>query len=453
MQRTLWIKAAIVFGLTLALLVPLAMVANLVSERSQRQEEVVADIAASFAGAQHLFGPVLVVPYSEHWQETIETVKNGEKDQRVVDHAESRSLYIMPEQLDVAGNLAVETKHRGLFKVRSYVLDAKFEGRFSLVPGFGATETRHGGTISFGRPYVAVSVADMRGVLDAPGFDWNGKRHPFEQGAWFIQSPGMHASLEELDNLSQPAAAPFSFTLKLRGLEDLNFVPAGRQTHVKLASSWPHPGFHGRFLPDPQGQQVGAEGFSAAWAVNALASNVAESLSRCRETNCYDSFGVRLVDPVNIYSLSDRATKYGFLFVCLTFAAIFLYEVLQRLAIHPAQYTLVGLALAMFFLLLLSLSEHIGFALAYLAATFACVGLIVFYLAGVMGSLKRAGSAGAMLLGLFASLYGLLQSEDNALMLGSLLLFALLAAAMAATRHVDWYKLGQEPAGPGNDGA
>jgi inner membrane protein len=147
------------------------------------------------------------------------------------------------------------------------------------------------------------------------------------------------------------------------------------------------------------------------------------------------------MEPINIYSLSDRATKYGFLFVCLTFAAIFLFEILKSLAIHPAQYALVGLALAMFFLLLLSLSEHMDFLVAYLIATTACVTLIGIYLSAVLHSGKRGFAAGAMLAGLFGSLYGLLESEDNALMLGSLLLFVLLSLAMLTTRRLDWYRL------------
>ncbi len=445
MQKTLWIKASVVFGLTLALLVPLLMIQGLVNERTYRQNEVIADIAASSAGQQRVFGPVLVVPYLEQWQETVETLLNGQSNKRQENRTEHIKLYLLPEQLDITGKLTAETKQRGLFNVRSYVLDSQFKGVFNIPQEFGKPQARHNGTLAVGKPYLAVTVADMRGVLDAPGLEWNGVHHSFEQGSGlnFGTTPGMHVSLEDLGNVEGKVTIPVNFTLKLRGLEDLEWVPAGRQTHVALSSSWPHPGFHGRFLPDPATQQVGADGFSANWSVNSLASNVSENLNQCKEMACFDSFGVRLIDPVNIYSMSDRATKYGFLFVCLTFAAIFLYEILQNLVIHPAQYTLVGLALAMFFLLLLSLSEHIGFTMAYLSAALACVGLLVFYLSAVMKSIRRATGAGFMLAGLYAALFGLLQSEDNALMLGSLLLFVLLTLAMTATRHLDWYGLGQ----------
>ncbi|CAG1772338.1 partial Inner membrane protein CreD, partial [uncultured bacterium] len=330
MQKSLWIKAAVVFALMLALLVPLGMIDGLVSERAGRQAQVVEDIAASSAGSQHLFGPVLVVPYNEHWQETVEVSQNGKLKKRLEERVEGHEVRFLPEQLNINGNLTPETKHRGLFQVRSYVLDSEFKGRFAIPPGIGHPQPLHKGRIVFGTPYVAVTVADMRGVLAAPGVDWNGKRFGFEQGPglYFTQTTGMHATVDALTDSEAATDIPFAFTLKLRGLENLDLVPAGRQTHVALTSPWPHPGFHGRFLPDPQAQEIGPEGFRVAWSVNALASNVADSLRQCKELNCFDSFGVRLVDPVNIYSLSDRATKYGFLFVGLTFAAIFLFEVL-----------------------------------------------------------------------------------------------------------------------------
>jgi inner membrane protein len=450
MQKSLWIKALVVFGLMLALLVPLGMIQGLVDERSQRQQTVVDDIAASSTSAQYLLGPVLVVPYIENWQETVETLQysagnKARPKKHVEEHSEEHVLYFQPEELNLDGNLAVETKHRGLFKVRSYVLDGAIKGRFVIPAEFGKPVAPHKGKLVFAKPYVGVAVADMRGVLDAPGFDWNGKRFAFEQGSQLPleDTPGMHAAVETIPSSETETAMPFSFQLKLRGLENLDLVPMGRQTQVALSSPWPHPGFHGRFLPEAEGQSIGPEGFRVRWSVNALASNVADNIGTCKTVSCFDSFGVKLVDPINIYSLSDRATKYGFLFVCLGFASIFLFEVLKRLAIHPAQYALVGLALAMFFLLLLSLSEHIGFAWAYAIAACACVGLLVFYLSAVMGGFRRAAGAGGFLGGLFAALYGLLQSEDNALLLGSVLLFALLALAMVATRRVDWYRLGQ----------
>ncbi|MBD9356301.1 cell envelope integrity protein CreD [Methylomonas albis] len=447
MQKKLWQKICIMFGLTLVLLIPIGMVKNLVSERAERQQQTVSDIAASSADPQQLFGPLLVVPYTERWTEIIDTKVDGQPKRELIEHNESRLLYFLPEHLNIAGELATETKQRGLFKVRSYVLNVSIKGDMSLPGGYGNPKPLHNGQISFGTPYASVVLADMRGVLEAPGMAWAGKHYAFEQGAELpMPQAGMHVTLDAPPVEFSPINMPFAFTLKIRGIESLDFIPAGKQTRVELSSAWQHPSFYGRFLPDPQSQQVGETGFHALWSVDALASNVAESLYKCHAISCYDSFGIRLMEPINVYSLSDRASKYGFLFVCLTFAAIFLFEILKNLAIHPAQYALVGLALAMFFLLLLSLSEHLDFVLAYLIASAACVTLIGFYLSAVLRSIKRGIAAGALLGGLFGSLYGLLESEDNALMLGSLLMFALLALAMVTTRRLDWYGLGQSDA-------
>ncbi len=217
---------------------------------------------------------------------------------------------------------------------------------------------------------------------------------------------------------------------------------------IALASTWPHPQFHGDFLP--RTRAIGPDGFKARWEVSSLASN-AQSQFRAAMSRrapqgstdaaeAVDAIGVSLVDPVNVYSQVDRATKYGVLFVLLTFVAFFMFEFLKQLRIHPIQYGLVGLAVAIFFLLLLALSERIPFAVAYLVAAIACVTLIGYYLGHVLGGwLRGAGFAG--LLGtLYAALYGLLISEDNALVLGAGLLFLILAAIMVVTRRVDWYR-------------
>lgn len=448
MQKKLWQKICIMFGLTLVLLIPIGMIKNLVGERAERQQQAVSDIAASSAGPQQLFGPLLTVPYTERWTEIIETKQDGLPKREQIERVDNRLLYFLPEHLNIAGELATETKQRGLFKVRSYVLNVSIKGDMKLPGAYGNPKPLHNGQISFGTPYASVVLADMRGVLEAPGMEWGGKQYAFEQGAELPmhQANGMHVSLDAPPVEFGAINIPFAFTLKIRGIESLDFIPAGKQTRVELSSAWQHPSFYGRFLPDPQTQQVGEAGFHALWSVDALASNVAESLGKCQAISYYDSFGIRLMEPINVYSLSDRASKYGFLFVCLTFAAIFLFEILKNLAIHPAQYALVGLALAMFFLLLLSLSEHLDFVLAYLIASAACVILIGFYLSAVLRSAKRGISAGALLSGLFGSLYGLLESEDNALMLGSLLMFVLLALAMVTTRRLDWYGLSQSAA-------
>lgn len=225
---------------------------------------------------------------------------------------------------------------------------------------------------------------------------------------------------------------------------------------VSLTSKWPHPHLNGNFLPDAATQSVSEKGFKASWMVHSLASNIQEKFladlannipngqanSANKSTDSYEAISVSFVEPINVYSQADRATKYGLLFITLTFAGFFLFEIMKRLPIHPAQYTMVGLAMSMFYLLLISLSEHISFALSYLVASTACVSLLGYYLAHILQNRLHGLAFAGMLTALYGALYGILDSEDNALLMGSLLVFGLLALAMIVTRKVDWYQVG-----------
>jgi inner membrane protein len=244
--------------------------------------------------------------------------------------------------------------------------------------------------------------------------------------------------------------------IEVVGTGDLAFAAVGDATHVALASDWPHPSFAGRFLPAPR--SVGDRGFTAEWNLTSLATTAPqeaaagapacvfgdtppESPAARERTRCVETFGVAFIDPVSPYTLSDRATKYGLLFIALTFVGVAAVEVMKRVRVHPIQYLLVGAAIAVFFLLLVSLSEHVAFGIAYLAASTACTLLLAFYGRFVLGGTGAGLAFGAAVAVLYGVLYALLQLEQNALVLGSMLLFAVIAAMMVATRHIDWYAL------------
>jgi inner membrane protein len=232
--------------------------------------------------------------------------------------------------------------------------------------------------------------------------------------------------------------------LQLQGTGQFNLSPLGKETHLSLVSDWPHPSFTGNYLPVER--SINEKGFSARWQTSYFSTNMEEHFQRCNTykecvTFEHTPLGVNLIDPINHYVKSDRAVKYALLFIALTFAGFFLFEILKHLQVHPIQYALVGLALAFFYLLLISLSEHIGFALAYGVSATACVSLIGFYVSYVLQSVLRALGFTAALALLYGLLYGLLSAEDYALLMGALLLFAMLGAFMALTRNVDWYNL------------
>ncbi|HZV23878.1 MAG TPA: cell envelope integrity protein CreD [Luteimonas sp.] len=436
------LKLLLVLAMSLAILVPLTMIRGTIQERQAYRQQAVADIAASHAGAQLLSGPVLVVPY-------VATVVTEERDaQGLVRHASverAGQWTFFPSSLAVNGRLRPDVRRRGLHKVRVYELKGVEHALFDvrIPPDDDPAHPRR-----IGEPWLDYGIADVRGLAGSPTLVVDGRAHAIEQGAHAGQ--GIHA------RLAVPAAGSAlrldtRLDFALDGTESLALAPLGDANHFTLDSSWPHPQFTGSFLP--RSRSVGDAGFHATWDISSLATSAQRQylagagradVQPAETTSAapgMDVVGISLVDPVNIYTQADRASKYGLLFVLLTFLGFFMFELLRQLPVHPIQYGLVGLALAIFFLLLVSLSEHVEFAVAYVISSVACIGLIGVYLGAVLRSAVRGAWFGAMLALLYAALYGLLVSEDNALVLGACLLFVILAAIMLATRKLDWYQL------------
>lgn len=430
----LGLKVLLVIGLTLAILVPLLMIRGTIHERQIYREQAVESIARSYAGAQRLAGPVLVVPYTE-------TIKVEEKNDKgevirtVKRDGESGEWTFFPEAMDLKGTLVPSTRRLGLHEVRVYELRGTLAARFNVrIPADADPELPR----KIGRPVLGNGIADVRGLAGSPRLRIGGRDAALQQGLGVRSGSGVHVVLAAP---RAGSALPLDTRLDfaLGGTETLAVSPLARHNRIAIDSTWRHPQFNGDFLP--RTRRIDASGFRAQWEVSSLASNAqAQFLSKGEP----DAVGVSLVDPVNVYSQADRASKYGLLFVALTFVGFFMLELVKRLRIHPVQYLLVGLALAIFFLLLVSLSEHIAFGWAYLAASAACIGLLGFYVSSVLGGVARGLGFAAALGLLYAALYGLLVSEDNALVLGAGLLFVILAGIMVATRKLDWYELSRE---------
>lgn len=427
----LWMKLLVVAGMTLAILVPLAMVRGVVHERQQYRQQVVEDVAASHGRPQTFAGPVLVVPYRER-VEVEEADANGvvRRSSLVREHAWT----FFPTSLAVDGEVRPDVRARNLHKVRVYEWTgsalARFDVRIPADPGPAADRR-------IGEPYLSYAIGDVGGLRGAT-LRIGGQAHVLQPGLGHRGGEGVHVRLDELaPGRTHRIDAALEFVLA--GTERLAVLPLADRNSIVLASSWPHPGFGGS---SPRRREIGPDGFRAEWDIPGLATNARQSLLQDDGAVLDGAVSVELVDPVDAYAKTDRATKYGLLFVLLTFVGFFIFELVKQLPIHPIQYGLVGLALAIFFLLLLSLGEHFPFGWSYLAAAVACIGLITFYLSAVLRSVWRALGFAAMLATLYASLYGLLVSEDNALVLGAGLLFVILAALMTVTRKVDWYQLG-----------
>jgi inner membrane protein len=445
MNRTLAIKLGVIALLMVLLMIPLLMIGGMVSDRQALRDGVLADIARSSSGEQHLTGPILVVPYRKTLREWKTHEKTGA---RYLEEREVRDrLYFLPEQFELNGTVVTEERKRGIYQARLYHSDNQVSGYFQLPAQYGITENY--ADYRFEPAFLSVGISDIRGIENDLKLRLNGSELPFAAGsADRLLANGVHAPLPSVNGVNAERLQ-FAFNLKLQGTERLWVTPVGRETKVQLNSKWPHPSFVGEFLPVKR--EVSDLGFSADWQTSFFATNFAQVLDDCvHDNNCaaYNSreFGVSFVDPVDQYLKTDRAIKYALLFIALTFAGFFLFEVLKRLAVHPVQYGLVGLALALFYLLLLSLSEHLAFATAYAIAAVACVALLGVYLAAVLKSALRGLGFAAALAALYAMLYGLLRAEDYALLMGSLLVFGLLACVMLLTRTLDWYGVGKPDA-------
>jgi inner membrane protein len=442
MQKMLLWRIATILLLTLLLLVPLSMIHGVVSQRSSLQTEVENTIAASSSGPQRLAGPLLVVPYTV--SELIVTKDDKGRESRHWSHRNERIAFTA-ERAAYIGKVDVEQKYKGLYKAQVYQTNGNWRASFAVPKNLGLDLDWDDARLrlALGKAYLAFGLTDVRGLRGTPDIKWNAEPVVAENDSdWAALGDGVHASVGVLD-VRTPRTHEMTMQLNVGGTRVLSIAPLGKTTSVELRAAWPHPNFGGRFLPTER--SIDANGFVAKWEISQLASKNAALIASGTKTDAaLEAFDVSFIEPVNVYLQAERAVKYGVLFIVLTFAAFFLFEMLKNLRIHPMQYALVGLALALFFLVLVSLSEHITFLVAYLCAATASVLLITYYLVHVLGGWARGALFGLKLALLYGVLYGLLLSEDNALMLGSLLLFAALAAVMLITRRLNWYQLSWE---------
>lgn len=433
LKNPLTAKIIMLFILAILLLIPLGMIQSKISERQHLQQQVQQDIARSSSGPQTLEGPSLVIKYKLRERYT---TKDKDGNERVtISESGLKELVISPQKLKIDGEADVETRSRGIYKANLFNLHARLSGDFAVPKGYGIN--RAISDIIPVSAFFVLNVSDSRGIHNVPALTLNDKQLEFAPGSIEpLAGNGIHVRLETLD-ANEAHAFKFDFPLELQGMDTLAVFPSGNNTDMSLKSSWLHPSFNGGYLPHTR--VINENGFSAQWLVSNLARNSAANDNAARQVP--ETFSVGFINPVNVYLLSERAVKYGILFVVLIFTAFFIFEILQRMRIHPMQYLLVGMAMAVFFLLLISLSEHLSFLISYLISGAACVVLIGAYLIGVLKRRKQAQTFTAGIALLYAVLYGVLQSEDNALLMGSLIMFSALAAVMLLTRNMNWYEL------------
>ena len=429
------VKLVVIILISLIFLIPQIIIQNLIDERNLTMEEASSDIKEKSGGPNNVSGPYIKLT-------EIATSENDTPDENETDEY----CYILPESLEITGNLEASFLHRGIFEYPVYEVPLVISGEFVLPKEF---ESQRDKQWNFEKAYVRLDVSTLRNVRDNVVVSLDGQK--------FSMQPNNSAILEcevDLRSLLNGETVKFSIELPLKGAESLKFTPLGRTTTVNLTSNYATPSFNGSYLPDER--EVTANGFSASWKVLSINRDYPQvyTKSYSREpTNYIDvelirkdlavsnsSFGVELIVPVEQYQQTTRAVKYSMLIILLTFATVFFFETRKAKPIHPVQYLLIGAALIVFYTLLLSFSEHISFSLSYLISAVMTVGLIVAFVATIMKDFKTTLGLGALLVLLYAFIYVLLQLESYALLVGSIGVFIIIGVAMFGSRKIDWYK-------------
>ena len=417
-------KAFVIGFLTLIMLIPGFMIQNLISERQKRSEETIQKINAKWSNAQTLCGPVLVIPYSI----------NGMDDKKnpVV---ENHTVNIVPEMLSVKTGLVPEERHYGIYKSILYKSDMEISGKFRKLD----LQLPANAQVNWKEAAIRIGISDLRGMTNDLDFVLNNTHFTAEAGGVpDVIGQGLVISLKKTDLLQLGNELAFTCRLKLNGSSNMNFIPVGKTTHVQMMGAWKSPGFVGSFTPE---YKIDNNGFTANWNVLHYNRNIPELWTDQQVKSFSDtSFGVNLVDTVDQYQQNMRSAKYALMFIALTFVVFFFVEILTRKKIHPLQYLLVGIALILFYSLLLSISEQLNFGAAYLIASIATIGLIVAYAHSIFKNYLSTGILASFLSVLYIFLYVVLQLEDIALLCGSIGLFVILGVIMYLSGKINFYK-------------
>ncbi|MFH1759290.1 MAG: cell envelope integrity protein CreD [Patescibacteria group bacterium] len=456
-------RIAIVGILALLLLIPIEMVKNLIYERENAQKIAVSEISQKWGERQTIAGPVISVPYRKY--------AVNEKGDRV---ATVQYAHFLPEKLLINGTIEPQIRSRGIFDAVVYSSEINFSGKFVQpnISEFGINSA----DADWDNAFISVGISDARGIENNIDLNWNDAILDFQPG---VQTDDVIRSGEnnyeampyagERDGLQMKSVAlpptvridqssgvsvrlpaglkyervggyEFSFKLNLSGSQDLQFVPMGKTTEISLKSDWKAPSFSGAFLPDER--EISNSGFTASWKILDLNRGYPQSWLG-NTYNIYSAAsGVKLLAGIDGYTKTQRSAKYAILIIALTFLVFFFSEVFNRKKVHPIQYILVGLTLVLFYALIISISEIIGFGLAYLISSVATIGLITLYSKSVLANAKMALIQSFILAFLYLFIYIILQLEDYALLIGSILLFSILATVMYLSRKVDWYAIG-----------
>lgn len=429
LSHSITLRLFVIGILILIMLIPVGMIESLIRERQYRQTEAQNEVSEKWGYPQTVGGLVLSVPYTVYSKVTRD---NGQEEMMT----STAYYHILPESLNIGGDLVTEKRNRGIFETIVYSSELELTGQFNLEPD----QRYNTSGLRWEEATVSLGITDLRSIQESVSVNWEGQSKSFNPGlpTQDVFQSGISVPVAvEWEESATTLDIPFSVDLSLRGSDYIRFVPLGKTTTVEMRSGWNSPSFDGAFLP--QDREVNTDGFSANWKVLNLNRPYPQEFNGSVHGINESAFGVTLLLPVDHYQKSTRAAKYAVLFITLTFVVFFFIQIMGRVRIHPVQYILVGFALCMFYTLLISISEHLLFGWAYLIAAGSIVSLVSFYAHGTFKSTRLTGVLAAIMTLLYGFIFTIIQLQDLALLVGSIGLFLALAVIMYITRKIDWY--------------
>ena len=435
-RNSVSLKLGIITFLVLLLLIPTGMIKSIIYERQALNEATTEEVSSKWANSQMVSGPIITIPVVyEYWQEKI-----GEEGGTLVTVQDY--YYLLPSTLNIQGKVEPKKLKRGIYEVVVYDSKLAVSGSFDIKVKPVQSGLKE---IRWDEAFLTIGISDLRGIKKNVVFNWAEQKLDVQSGSNIptLIPSGITLAITDLE-AKKDSSINFKFDLDLQGSYNLSFMPLGSTTNIAMESSWSSPSFNGNFIPDER--EVTAQGFTASWEVLQLNRNFPEYWTgEGQEYNLSESvFGVDFMLPMDDYQKSMRSAKYAVMTVVLTFVIFFLVEILTKRRIHPFQYTLVGLSLSLFYVLLISLSEHSNFNTAYLISALAVVSMISLYSLSVFKSKKHSLLLIATLVGIYGFLFVTLQLTDYALLMGSIGLTLILALTMYFTRNIDWYRINED---------
>lgn len=432
--HNIYFKIGVIAFIAILLMLPSSMIMQLIRERENIQQDAINEVSSKWGNSQTITGPILTIPYDRYYTKTTGEGKNEKEETYKV----KEYMHFLPKDLNIEGTISPKKKNRSIYEIVLYKSNFKIKGEFDKID-FQKLDIKKK-DIHFDKATINIGISDLKGIEKQIELNWATEKTMFNPGTATndIISSGINCFVN-LNTNELEKTFPFDMTIDLKGSQNINFIPVGKSTKVNLSSNWANPSFDGNYLPEPS--KVTPKGFNATWNIFHLNRNYPQSWVGSAYNVNSSAFGVNLLLPVDSYQKTTRVAKYAFLLIALTFLVFFFVEVIRKVFIHPIQYILVGIALIVFYTLLLSFSEHMLFNYAYILSAILTIGLVSWYIKAILKMWNLTLLISGILLILYTFIFTIIQVQDYALLIGSIGVFIILALVMYFSKNIDWGQL------------